>query len=114
MAVLENNPSLLLLSFFDLTDSLLSLTLTKRKRLKFDFLRVTQVANVSHRIGTRRQNNNNGLLVAGVCENFFHVSGRRRNESFTKLWLLFDDLLDHGNNFIGTENRDDNGLVQKG
>lgn len=112
MAVLKHNPSAISLGILDSLDSDSTLATTKREcvhlllHLSFDF------HNVHHRISSGRKHDDDRSVVQRVRYDLLHVEGRRDDVVLAHLFFFGDQLLEHQDYLIWSEESHDNSLMQ--
>ena len=79
-----------------------ALTLTQRQHLqpRVHLFFLGQSYEIGYRIGTRRQDKDDGRGRGGVMERSFQIKDRRLNESFSK--NIEDEILDEQNQFLSS------------
>lgn len=113
MTVLKDDPVTFFVRLPNSVDSFLTLTLTKRQRLKQDVSTdlPLQVLNFSHGISTGGKDNDDGLRVDGVSMDFLQVERGRTDVLLPN--FLNDQVGDHVHDLVGAQDPDDYDLLKE-
>lgn len=120
MAILQHDPSSdglelgwLGLCLGDTVDGLLALTLSEGKRLESDLLLLGEVEDLSHWIGTWRDDDDDRGGGLGVIEEVLHAETGWKEVGWSKFLLFLDDLLHGLDDLVWTQGSQDVHLLEE-